>query len=55
MFVRAHAGAWSAGWSMDLLRAGRETSRLSFAIGYASKFLLDCVLNLVRSGDQERG
>jgi hypothetical protein len=40
---------------MDLLRAGRETSRLSAAIGYASTFLLDCVLILVRGGDRKRG
>jgi glucosyl-dolichyl phosphate glucuronosyltransferase len=54
-FVRAHAVAWSSGWSMDLLRAGRESSRLSFAIGHVSQFILDSVLNVLHSGEQKRG
>jgi hypothetical protein len=55
VFVRAHAAAWSSGWSMDPLRAGRESSRLSFAIGHASQFILDSVLNVLHSGEQKRG
>ena len=46
VFARAHRAAWSSGWAMDLLRAGRESSRLSTTIGSASMFILDSALRL---------
>jgi GT2 family glycosyltransferase len=54
-FVRTHGAAWSAGATMDLLRAGRESGRLSFAIGHASMFVLDSVLHVLRRREETEG
>jgi len=54
-FVRAHRSARASGSAMDLLRAGRESGRLSFAIGHASMFVLDAVLHVVRKSEDRRG
>jgi GT2 family glycosyltransferase len=51
VFVRAHRAAWRAGWAMDVLRIGRESSRFSLAIGSASLFVLDSVLRLAPCGE----
>jgi glucosyl-dolichyl phosphate glucuronosyltransferase len=47
-FVRTHRAAWSAGSAMDILRAGRESGRLSFVIGHVSMFVLGSVLHVIR-------
>jgi glycosyltransferase involved in cell wall biosynthesis len=51
VFARAHRAAWRAGWAMDVLRIGRESSRLSTTIGNASMFVLDSVLRLAPCGE----
>jgi glycosyltransferase involved in cell wall biosynthesis len=53
-FRQAHAAAKSSGSAVDVLRAGRESTRLSATIGHASFFILDSVLAMVRAGG-ERG
>jgi GT2 family glycosyltransferase len=45
VFVRAHRAAWRSGWWMDVLRVGRETSALSVALGRATLFVVDAVVN----------
>lgn len=55
IFVRAHAAAWSSGWSMDLLRAGRESSRLSLALGHTSLFIVRLTLRVLRRRKDRRG
>ena len=54
-FARAHAAAWASGASMDHLRAGRESTRLSAAIGRLSVFALDSVLRVLRLAEKSRG
>jgi glycosyltransferase involved in cell wall biosynthesis len=54
-FVRAHKFAHASGSAMDLLRAGRESGRLSLAIGHASMFVLDSVLHVLRTSEDRRG
>ena len=54
-FRRAHTAAASSGRAVDLLRAGRESTRLSDTIGHVSFFVLDSVLFLVRAGGERRG
>lgn len=55
VFSRAHSAAASSGRAVDLLRAGRESTRLSAAIGHSSFFVLDSVLSLVRLAGERRG
>lgn len=54
-FRRAHTAAASFGRAVDLLRAGRESTRFSDTIGHVSFFVLDSVLFLVRAGGERRG
>jgi glucosyl-dolichyl phosphate glucuronosyltransferase len=54
-FVRAHASAWAYGGAMDLLRAGRESGRLSSVLGRGCMLSLESALNVLRRREQKRG
>jgi len=50
VFAQAHRAAWWSGWSMDGLRVGRESTRMSHAIGRAAFFVLGVVTKFLQVG-----
>jgi len=54
VFVRAHRRAWLSGWSMDVLRVGRESSRPWRAIGGAALSTVHAIGKLLDAGGKKK-